>query len=224
MPPAPQLPLPFPYQPGYAPADFLRASSNESALSWLARPPDWPNGQLALWGTAGCGKTHLLRIWAARAGATLLTPAMLSDTPELPQSGGLALDDADQASEEPLLHLLNAARESRLPMLLAARLPPARWAVRLPDLASRLRAITAVEIGPPEDSLLAALLLRLAADRQLELSPTLQEWLRRRLPRSPGALRDAVARLDHAALAAGGRINRSLAAEVLADLLADTEN
>lgn len=221
---SPQLPLPFPYQPNYAAGDFLRAASNEPALSWLDRVADWPSGRLALWGQPGCGKTHLLHIWAARTGASLQSGADLPEAPELPPSGGLAIDDAERATEEPLLHLLNAALEAHLPVLLAATPPPARWPVRLPDLASRLRAITAVEIGPPEDSLLDALLRRLAADRQLDLSPSLHEWLRRRLPRSPGALREAVARLDHAALATGGKISRILAVETLADLLADTEN
>jgi chromosomal replication initiation ATPase DnaA len=50
-------------------------------------------------------------------------------------------------------------------VLLAARTPPAHWPVRLPDLASRLRATTAVEIAPPEDSLLRSLLARLLAER-----------------------------------------------------------
>ena len=69
--------------------------------------------------------------------------------------------------ETALLHLLNAAGEAGLPILLAAPAPPSRWPVRLPDLASRLRAITAVEIGPPEDALLRTLLARLLAERQL---------------------------------------------------------
>ena len=175
MQPPPQLPLPFPYQPSYAAGDFLRAASNEPALSWLDRPADWPGGRLALWGEPGCGKTHLLHVWTARVGGLLQPGAGLPEMPELPPLGGLAIDDADRAPEEPLLHLLNAALEARLPVLLAAGQPPARWPVRLPDLASRLRAMTAVEIGPPEDSLLDALLLRLAAERQLDLPPALQD-------------------------------------------------
>ena len=42
------------------------------ALAWIDRWPDWPAPALALSGPAGCGKTHLGRIWAARAGATLI--------------------------------------------------------------------------------------------------------------------------------------------------------
>ncbi len=214
-----QLPLPFPHQPSYAAADFLAAPSNEAALAWLDRTDDWPDHRLALWGGAGCGKTHLLSLWAGRRGARLLAGADLRGLPDLPAPAGLALDDAGTPPDEPaLLHLLNAVRETHTPVLLATRTPPARWPVKLPDLASRLRSVTAVEILPPEDSLLRALLLRLLSDRQLAVGAGLQDWLLLRLPRSPAALRDAVARLDQTALAAGGAVTRTIAAAVLAEM------
>ncbi|HUB11445.1 MAG TPA: chromosomal replication initiator DnaA [Acetobacteraceae bacterium] len=214
-----QLPLPFPHRPSYAAADFLAAPSNEAALTWLDRTEDWPDHRLALWGASGCGKTHLLTLWSGRRGARLLPGSALSMLPEPPSPAGIALDDAEAlADEAALLHLLNAAREAAVPVLLAARTPPARWPVRLPDLASRLRAITAVEILPPEDSLLRALLLRLLADRQLAMGPGLQDWLLLRVPRSPAALCEAVARLDRAALAAGGAVTRAIASAVVAEM------
>ncbi len=211
-----QLALPFRHRPDYAAADFLAAPSNQDALAWLDRMPDWPDRRLALWGQPGCGKTHLLHIWASRLGATLLTGADLAGLPPPPPGPGLAIDDADRpADETALLHILNACREAGRPVLLAATSPPARWPVRLPDLTSRLRAITTVEIAPHEDTLLRTLLARLLADRQLSVSPAVQDWLLLRLPRTAAAMRDAVARLDAAALAAGGRITRALAAATL---------
>jgi chromosomal replication initiation ATPase DnaA len=221
--PTGQLPLPIFVGPRFGEADFREAPSNAEACGWLRRTGDWPSHRLALWGEAGRGKTHLLRIWATHAGAAVCTAATLSGLPELP-AAGVALDDADAIGDETaLLHLLNAAGEVRLPVLLAARAPPSRWAVRLPDLASRLRAITAVEIRPPEDTLLRALLARLLADRLLRPPDALQEWLVRRLPRSAAALHEAVARLDAAALDRHRNITVPFAAQVLADLLAPDE-
>lgn len=191
----------------------MPAASNDAALAWLGRTRDWPDHRLLLWGEAGRGKTHLAHLWTERTGAAWLTGPAIRAFDRIPSSGA-AIDDADLADETALFHVLNAAREAGLPVLLTARQPPARWAIALPDLASRLRSVTAVEIGPPEDSLLRALLARLLADRQLSVPASLQSWLLLRLPRTPAALREAVARLD----ADGRPIDRGLAAEILADL------
>ena len=211
-----QLALPFAHAPLYA-ADFLDMPSNAAALAWLARPADWPQHRLALWGDEGCGKTHLLHLWARRCGAAVLAGPALPRRETAPDRP-LAIDDADAAPEMPLLHLLNAAAEAGLAVLLAGRMPPARWPAELPDLASRLRATAAVEIRPAEDALLRALLTRLLAERQVAAPAPVQSWLLARLPRTPAAVREAAARLDRAALAAGGPITRGLAADVLADL------
>lgn len=202
-------------------ADEFRASpSNAEALAWVNRTADWPGGRLALWGEAGCGKTHLLRIWAARAGGSLWHGADLRGLPELPQ-GGVALDDASAVMDETaMFHLLNAAAEAGLPVLLASRLPPARWPVRLPDLASRLRAITAVEIGPPDDTLLRAVLARVLRDRGIRLPDEVNDWLLSRLPRSAAAVIAAAARLDAASMEHRRTITVPLAREVLAELIA----
>ena len=216
-----QLPLPFPYAPDYDARDFLPDSSNQEAMAWLET--DWPDQRLALWGPAGCGKSHLLHIWTERTGARMLigqtlTERTLSDLADMPRNSALALDDADTARPDPLLlHVLNTARDRGFRVILAGRTAPSRWPVRLPDLSSRLRAITAVEIRPPSDDLLAALLMHLLSDRQLHVAQPVQDWMLTHLPRSPLVLRRAVVRLDRTSLAVGKPITRSFAARVLAD-------
>ncbi|MGE0222784.1 MAG: chromosomal replication initiator DnaA [Acetobacteraceae bacterium] len=210
--PAPrQLLLPF-TEPAerFAAADFIAMESNAAALAWLRRPDDWPERRLAIWGRRGCGKTHLLHIWTEHAGAVLCKAASLSaeTLPDLER--GIALDDADAVGDEAaLLHLLNACRDAGCPVLLAATDPPARWPVQLPDLASRLRAILAIGIGAPEDTLLQALLVRLLAERQIELPASLQDWLLLRLPRTAGAVRAAVRLVAHLAAENDGRVTRA---------------
>ena len=135
--------------------------------------------------------------------------------------GPLAIDDAEMAPEEPLLHVLNAAAEAGEPVLLAARHAPSGWSTELPDLASRLRAVTAVKISQPDDDLLAALLARLCAERQLAVAEPIQAFLRAQLPRTPAAMREVAARLDRAALSAGRAVTRPLASLVV-EAMADS--
>lgn len=209
-----QLALPFEHAPRMTEAEFLPSAGTAAARTWLAAA-EWPGRRLALWGAAGSGKTHLLHIWAARAGATLLSGAALSVQPP----GALAVDDAELAPETGLLHLLNAAQEAGHPVLLAARTPPARWPTALPDLASRLRATVAVPLGAADDAFLRTLLARLLSDRQLQVAAAVQDWLLAVLPRDPAVLREAVARLDRAGLAAGRGVSRALAARTLESLM-----
>lgn len=200
-----QLPLMIPARPVYDETSFLAAASNEAARTWLGRTEVWPDRRLALWGGADRGKTHLLRIWAGRIRADVLSGPSLSGFPEVASRFGVAVDDADRADQAALLHLLNTARDLDRPVLLAARQPPAHWATTLLDLGSRLRAMTAVEVEAPEDELLRQLLLHWLAERRLVADETLHDRLLLRLPRSPDVLRAAVARLDQDALASRKR-------------------
>jgi chromosomal replication initiation ATPase DnaA len=213
-----QLSLPFAEARNYAAEDFCTAPSNALARDWLARPEGWTNGRLILWGEAGCGKTHLLHIWAAEVGAEIIDGATLHGL--IRPAGPIAVDDADIVAEpRALLHLLNAASEAGVPVLMTARLPPARQSIKLADLASRLRAAEAVEIRAPEDELLELLLTRLAADRQLNLSIPVRNFLLIHLPRTAAYLREAVARLERATFDRGIRVTRQLASEILDDLI-----
>ena len=136
----------------------------------------------------------------------------------VPEPAPTALDDADCVTDEAaLFHLSNACAEAGLPLRRAGRTPPSRWPVRLPDLASRLRATATAGIAEPSAQLLASLLARDFSERQLIVPPGVQEWLLARLPREAAAVARAVERLDRAALAAGGAVTRGLARAALAD-------
>ncbi|MBR0679753.1 hypothetical protein GXW74_04595 [Roseomonas eburnea] len=211
-----QFALPLPLAVSSARADLLEDASNAEALAWLDRPETWPGGRLALFGPEGVGKSHMARAFAAEQSWRLLEGPCLRGLPP-PAAGGTVLDDADAVAEETaLLHLVNLCAERREGLLLVGREAPARWRVALPDLASRLRATAAVGIGRPGDALLAALLAKLFADRQLRVAAEVRAWLLARLPREAAALAEAVARLDRAALVAAAPVTRALARATLA--------
>jgi len=215
-----QLALALPVAVSAARADVIEDASNAEALAWLDRPGEWPLRRLALWGAAGSGKTHLARAAARERDWRWMEGPALRGLPE--PAVGTVVDDADCLAEErALLHLINLCAERGEFLLLTGRAPPARWAVALPDLASRLRATQATGLAGPGDDLLRALLAKHFADRQLLVPADLPAWLLARLPREAAAVAEVAARLDRAALALGRRVTRGLAREVLAEMEAE---
>lgn len=198
--------------------DFLIAPHNADAVAWIDAWPDWPAAALAVHGPEGCGKTHLASVFAARAHAEFIDPSSIVGAVRRVLDGSLAeavLEDADGFDDIALLHLLNALTEKGGHVLLTARTPPARWNVRLADLKSRLRAIPAVAINAPGDESLAAILVKLFADRQLRVDQAVIAWLTARIERSFDGARRAVAALDAASLEKRREITVALAREVL---------
>jgi len=210
--------------PTYAREDFVVAAGNREALAWLDRWPDWPATALSLSGPPGSGKTHLGRIWAARARASLVEGADLEgkSVPDLTAlsaaSAAIVIERADRAPDRALFHLYNLMRERRGHLLLISETPPARWRIALPDLASRLRAAPAVAVSPPDDELLGSIILKQLADRQLHAGAGVVHYLVSHMERSGEAARRVVAALDRRALAERREIDRRLAADVLEEL------
>ncbi len=203
-----QLPLDFDHRPALSGEYFLVATGNAGAIAWLDRWPDWPGPLLAIHGPAGCGKTHLAQVFMAASGARAIGREALGGT-EPPSLLGkvraCVVEDAEAFLggdlEEALLHLYNTVQETGRHMVLTARRPPARWPVRLADLRSRLNAAAAVEIGPPDDALITAVIVKLFADRQLRVDADVVSFMLTRMERSFEAARTLVAAVDDAALA-----------------------
>jgi chromosomal replication initiation ATPase DnaA len=214
-----QLSLALGHRESFDRADFLSGQGNETALALIDRWADWPSRAIALIGAEGSGKSHLAAIWAKSIGGRVIAGRAIdaASVPQTLSSGALVIEDADRSEfdEAALFHLLNLAREQSAYLLVTARKTPASWAIGLPDLASRLRALPVVTLEPPDDALLAAVLVKLFADRQLAVDERLIEFLVNRIERSFAAARAAVAELDREALRLKRPVNRALAAEVL---------
>lgn len=223
FPAARQLTLDLTTPPAHARADFLPAPANRAALEVLDQPLGWPNGRLLLIGPEGSGKTHLAAFWAAENGARRVSASGLRpDSADLlaAESGAVVVEDADHAgfaagAEQALFHLWNLCGPRGCLLLLTARTPPRDWGLVLPDLRSRMDAMPQVHLNPPDEALLAAVLVKLFADRQQAVSAGLVDWLVLHMDRDLGLARRLVAEMDRAAMAEKGPITRRIAAEAL---------
>jgi chromosomal replication initiation ATPase DnaA len=213
-----QIPFDLGHQPGRSRDDLVVTSANREAVALIDAWPHWPAPVVVLAGPAGAGKTHLASVWRERAEAVALEAGRISPSlAGLPARRPVLVDPADSGplDEQGLFHLINAVRSGGTQLLLTARRFAPAWGVRLPDLASRLKAAATVEIHEPDDELLAAVVTKLFADRQVEVEPHVVQFLVRRMERSLSTAIAVVDRLDRAALESKTRITRTLAAQTM---------
>jgi chromosomal replication initiation ATPase DnaA len=214
-----QLALALEHAESFARDDFLSGPSNAAALELIDRWTEWPARALMLVGPEGSGKSHLGAVWAGETGARVVGGRSLSASglPAALATGALVVEDLAEGAfdERALFHLINLAREEQAYLLLTARTAPAAWQLAIRDLASRLKALPLVSLAPPDDTLLRAVLVKLLADRQLNVDESLISYVVGRIERSFAAARAVAARLDQEAMVQQRPLTRALAAEVL---------
>lgn len=216
-----QLSFDLTAKPALGREDFFVSPANALAVASIEGWQDWPARKLALIGPPGAGKTHLVHVWAALSGASIVCAADLpgADIPAL-ASGPVAVEDIptiarNAAAQDALFHLHNLALAEGHSLLLTGDAAPSLWGLSLPDLASRMQGTPSVTLEGPDDALLSAVLMKLFADRQLAPTPDTIRYLTRHMERSFAAAGRIVAALDAAALGTGRGITRALAAQVL---------
>jgi chromosomal replication initiation ATPase DnaA len=207
--------------PALGRSDFLVAPSNAVAVTMIEGWRDWQGGKFVLTGPEGAGKTHLAHVWAVSSGARIVNATDLPtcEIPALAQTA-VAVENVPEIAgnaeaQTALFHLHNLVLAEGHPLLLTGAGPSVAWGLTLPDLASRIAAAPSAALEPPDDTLLAAVLAKLFADRQITPKADLIPYLILRIDRSFAAARDMVAALDAASLAQKRPVSRTLAARLL---------
>jgi len=193
-----QFALPFEWPADPRDDEFLVSDSNARAVHGIEHWGAWPVMASLLVGPRKSGRSLLARIFAGK-------------------SGGTIIDDAERQSEAAIFHAWNRAQAERHPLLIVADAAPPQWAVKLPDLKSRLAATPVLALGPPDDVLMRALFERQFIKRGLDARPDLIDWLITRVERSHIAVIRAVDVLDQHVLERRKRLSIPLARTTLAE-------
>ena len=223
-----QLPLDLQHRPALDREDFLVAPCNEDAVAWIDRWPEWPAAArvrgLVVWGEKGCGKTHLAHVWRQASGAASVDAAALAegaaadligDAQDVLVEDFLGRRAPPRDAEICLFHIYNHLSTRGGSLLITGEGPPARAALGLADLNSRLNALTVTGIERPDDMLISAVLAKQFRDRQLSIGDDVIAYLLVRMERSFAAVALLVERLDKAALAHRRQVTKALAKDVL---------
>jgi chromosomal replication initiation ATPase DnaA len=214
------------HRTAFAREDFLVAPCNQDAVNWVDLWPKWPAPALVLHGPAASGKTHLAAVWAEQCSAKFINTADLINkgADEIAASAThIVLDHiepwfGDREAETTLFHLYNIFKEEQRSMLLTTRMAPSHAQFSIADIASRLRAAPCVTIQAPDDSLLSAILVKLFADRQLQVGHDLISYIVPRMERSYAAAFALVEKADQLSLREKRSISLPLMRQIFIDM------
>lgn len=221
-----QIPLDLGHRTAFGREHYYISESNEDAVGWIDRWPEWPAPTLILQGDAASGKSHLAAVWQNKAKAKRIKPQelMRENASEIFESKTPLLIDGldpwlgDRDAETTLFHLYNMLKEDKSTMMVTMRMPPAQAIFTLPDLASRFRAAPVASIHAPDDQLLSSVLSKLLEDRQLQVGDDVIAYLLPRMERSFSAAHDIVDFADRRALSEKRNISVPFMRDVLCDM------
>ena len=191
-------------------------------------------GVVWLWGTEGCGRSHLLQAVCAAAPAEMragylpfaeLAAAGMPSMAALEGAGALdllCLDDLDlvlgeRDFEVALFGVYRALEERRGGIVVAAATPPTARPWALADIGSRFGAAEVFQLRALDEEGQAEALRRRAAARGLDLPEETVRWLLRRFPRDMTQLGRLLDRIDEASLREQRRVTVPFVRTILGD-------
>jgi chromosomal replication initiation ATPase DnaA len=212
-----QLPFDYGHAPSHLETDFIEGDGNRLALAHIRSFPDWPGPLTLIEGPAKSGKSHLSRIWAQRAGASLAVPEALEGLSRVGGTAPLVLEDVERSgyAEAPLFHLLNQSMRDGRAVLMTAREPVANWPFATDDLKSRARLAAWFTLAVSDDIQLSQMFVKLFGDRQVAVEPKVVGYLVARMERSTEEAVSLADLADRIALARGTAITRAVAKAAL---------
>lgn len=168
-----------------------------------------------LWGSQGCGLSHLLNAtqnyYASPLMQYLPLKELINYSPVdilegLEDLDLVCIDDIDCLSDslewqERVFYLFNRLRDSGKKLLVGGHAPPAQLSLQLPDLQSRLQWGVTLYVEPLSDADKQQAIQFYAQSLGMQLSDEVASYLLQRTDRSSQALFKLVRQLDHASLA-----------------------
>ena len=207
--------------------NFYISKANELAVNSLKKWEEWPTRKLILKGPSGSGKSHLADFWVKQSGAKIvsITDICEADAIGLSENKALLIENidilvsyatGDQIQiEEKLFHLLNSVSGALCYLMITTSSELGSWGLKLPDLISRLKAVAVVELLPPDDELITAILLKQLDDKQLKVSPEFVLFVIKRINRSFQSIREFVDLIDQLTLKRKRDVTIPMASEIL---------
>ena len=214
-----QLVFKFPFKTKYFEQDFYVSSNNFSAYKLIESWPNWPGKWLNVFGSKGCGKTHLSRILEKKIGKIkILEEKNISDSilNEMSSIDCLIIENFKKEIEEKLLYsILNHSKQLDNYIVINSTPSIKEILFKIKDLQSRINSFVFIGIDLPTDDLLKVIVTKSFSDKQINLDPKITDYIIKNVDRSYEKMFKFIKDVDELSLSSGKSININLIKKVL---------
>ena len=208
--------LNFKFDNSYNEKDFILDSSNEKALLFFNKFPDWENKLINLVGSEKSGKTFLLKILNKKNDFYYLNtfPENNEEFDKLFNFERFLLD-LNELDELKFFSILNHCIINDKYLVVTSLVPLTQLNLSLPDLKSRIKQFYILNIDIPSDQLIYSLILKFFSDNQVVIKKGLIEFIVKKIDRSYPRINQFLVKLNDLSIERKKKIDFKLINEII---------
>jgi chromosomal replication initiation ATPase DnaA len=208
--------LNFKFDNSYNEKDFILDSSNEKALLFFNKFPDWENKLINLVGSEKSGKTFLLKILNKKNDFYYLNtfPENNEEFDKLFNFERFLLD-LNELDELKFFSILNHCIINDKYLVVTSLVPLTQLNLSLPDLKSRIKQFYILNIDIPSDQLIYSLILKFFSDNQVVIKKELIEFIVKKIDRSYPRINQFLVKLNDLSIERKKKIDFKLINEII---------
>jgi len=208
--------LNFKFDNSYNERDFILDSSNEKALLFFNKFPDWENKLINLVGSEKSGKTFLLKILNKKNDFYYLNtfPENNEEFDKLFNFERFLLD-LNELDEIKFFSILNHCIINDKYLVVTSLVPLTQLNLSLPDLKSRIKQFYILNIDIPSDQLIYSLILKFFSDNQVVIKKELIEFIVKKIDRSYPRINQFLVKLNDLSIERKKKIDFKLINEII---------
>ena len=213
-----QLIFKFPSVINHLKQDFFISSSNSEAFNIIQSCPKWIKKTANIFGPTGSGKSHLVSIFEKKISSIKISGHNISDDIflKLKLKEALIIEDLNEKFPENILYsLFNVSEQDNKFILMTSTKSIVSLNFKLPDLISRVKNCSIIEIKLPEDDLIDVILTKNFSDRQIAVNKKYIHYITKRIDRSYEKIFQFISILDEYSLKKGKSFSFKVIKEAL---------
>ena len=175
-----QYTLPLIQEPDFTSYSYFVSQSNKAAYQLVESWPEWQFKHCVVYGPDGHGKTHLGHILRdLTQGVFISTPDINQNLLEAIKFNEIYIVDDIHLAQDPrlLFHFYNLTLEKDCSIVYLSKIAPGQFDMGLPDLNSRFRSLSVIELSQPDDDLCRAIIRKVFLDLQISVADEVVEYM-----------------------------------------------